>query len=121
MLARGLLNRVVTRIYFADEADANAADPVLSGLSEAQRATLIAEPADGGHRFDIHLQGADETAFFTPLTASARGARCSATSTSTARRPSTTEFTAAVPGLHHPLRVGRRVDAPRAWTAARAA
>ena len=65
VFARGLLNRVVTRIYFADEADANAADPVLSGLSEAQRATLVAEPADGGYRFDVHLQGADETAFFT--------------------------------------------------------
>jgi protocatechuate 3,4-dioxygenase, alpha subunit len=61
VLARGLLNRVVTRIYFADEADANAADPVLSGLSDAQRATLIAGP---DHRFDIHLQGANETAFF---------------------------------------------------------
>ena len=65
VLARGLLNRVVTRIYFADEAEANAADPVLAGLSEAQRATLVAEPADGGYRFDVHLQGADETAFFT--------------------------------------------------------
>ena len=34
VLARGLLNRVVTRIYFADEAEANAADPVLSALTD---------------------------------------------------------------------------------------
>jgi protocatechuate 3,4-dioxygenase alpha subunit len=64
VLARGLLDRVVTRVYFADEAQANAADPVLSRLSEAQRTTLIAERHDGGYRFDIHLQGADETTFF---------------------------------------------------------
>jgi protocatechuate 3,4-dioxygenase alpha subunit len=64
VLARGLLDRVITRIYFADEAEANAADPVLSRLSEPQRATLVAEPEDGGYRFDIHLQGAHETTFF---------------------------------------------------------
>jgi protocatechuate 3,4-dioxygenase, alpha subunit len=64
VFARGLLNRVVTRIYFADEPAANAADPVLAGLDEAARATLLAEPADGGYRFDVHLQGPDETVFF---------------------------------------------------------
>jgi protocatechuate 3,4-dioxygenase, alpha subunit len=65
VLARGLLNRLVTRIYFADEPEANAADPVLGGLGEEQRATLVAE-ADGagGYRFDIHLQGPSETTFF---------------------------------------------------------
>ncbi len=59
VLARGLLDRVITRIYFADED--NGSDPVLAGLSEAQRATLI---ASADHRFDIHLQGPDETVFF---------------------------------------------------------
>ena len=44
VFARGLLKRVVTRIYFADEEVANAADPVLTGLADpAARATLIAE------------------------------------------------------------------------------
>ncbi len=61
VFARGLLQRVVTRIYFADEPGANAADPVLAALGEAERASLIAAP---GGRFDIHLQGPHETTFF---------------------------------------------------------
>jgi protocatechuate 3,4-dioxygenase alpha subunit len=64
LFARGMLNRCVTRIYFADEVDANAADPVLAGVPEARRTTLLAEPIEGGYRFDIHLQGPDETVFF---------------------------------------------------------
>jgi protocatechuate 3,4-dioxygenase, alpha subunit len=64
VLARGMLNRVVTRIYFADEADANAADPVLQNVPEGRRQTLLAQPTDTGYRFDIHLQGPDETVFF---------------------------------------------------------
>ena len=67
VLARGLLNRLVTRIYFPDETDANAHDPVLSTIEdEAARRTLVAVPDGAGLRFDIRLQGgADETAFFT--------------------------------------------------------
>jgi protocatechuate 3,4-dioxygenase alpha subunit len=64
VFARGLLDRVVTRVYFADEAAANAGDPVLTGLTEQQRATLVAQPTDDGYRLDIHLQGEDETVFF---------------------------------------------------------
>lgn len=65
VFARGLLHRVVTRIYFADEAAANADDPVLRSLpDDSRRSTLIAQPVDGGYRFDIHLQGPDETVFF---------------------------------------------------------
>jgi protocatechuate 3,4-dioxygenase alpha subunit len=65
VFARGLLSHVVTRLYFDDEADANAADPVLSALSDdAARATLVAAREDGGYRLDIHLQGPDETVFF---------------------------------------------------------
>ncbi|MBV9838774.1 MAG: protocatechuate 3,4-dioxygenase subunit alpha [Solirubrobacterales bacterium] len=64
LFARGMLHRVVTRIYFADEPDANAADPVLARVPAERRATLLAEPTDGGYRFDIHLQGPDETVFF---------------------------------------------------------
>ena len=63
VFARGLLDRVPTRIYFGDEADANAADPLLSGLEPERRETLVATPEDGGYRFDIHLQGDDETVF----------------------------------------------------------
>jgi protocatechuate 3,4-dioxygenase alpha subunit len=65
LFARGLLHRLVTRIYFADEAAANAADPVLSALpDDGDRETLIARPVDGGYRIDIHLQGRHETVFF---------------------------------------------------------
>jgi protocatechuate 3,4-dioxygenase alpha subunit len=63
VFARGLLQRVVTRIYFADE-PANAADPVLASIPEERRRTLLAEPVGDGYRFDIHLQGTDETVFF---------------------------------------------------------
>ena len=64
LFARGLLQRVVTRIYFGDEAAANAEDAVLRALPAARRSTLLAEPAEGGYRFDLHLQGPDETVFF---------------------------------------------------------
>jgi protocatechuate 3,4-dioxygenase alpha subunit len=65
VFARGLLHRLVTRIYFADEAKANAADPVLCALpDDNSRATLVADAVAGGYRIDIHLQGAHETVFF---------------------------------------------------------
>lgn len=70
VFARGLLDRVVTRLYFADEPQANAEDPVLRRLpDDAARATLLAQPSDDGYRLDIVLQGngvqgSDETVFF---------------------------------------------------------
>ena len=70
VFARGLLDRVVTRIYFADEAAANAEDDVLAALpDDASRQTLIARPSEDGYRLDVHLQGCadkgmDETVFF---------------------------------------------------------
>lgn len=64
VFARGMLNRCVTRIYFADEAERNAADPVLASVPDGRRDTLLAEPIEGGYRFDIRLQGTDETVFF---------------------------------------------------------
>ncbi|HEV8459802.1 MAG TPA: hypothetical protein VGQ38_03760 [Gaiellaceae bacterium] len=62
--ARGLLKNQLTRIYFPDEPEANAADPVLSSLPEADRALLVAEQEDGAMRFDIRLQGDRQTIFF---------------------------------------------------------
>jgi protocatechuate 3,4-dioxygenase alpha subunit len=66
VFARGLLDRVVTRMYFPDEQTANAADPALSSIQPPRRrATLIAVPEPGGElRFDIYLQGDRETVFF---------------------------------------------------------
>ena len=64
VFARGLQKRLVTRMYFPDEQEANDADPVLSGLDEPARETLVARNEDGVLRFDIRLQGEGETTFF---------------------------------------------------------
>ncbi len=64
VMARGMLNRCVTRIYFADEAQANGEDPVLARVPADRRATLLAQPQDGIYHFDIRLQGPGETVFF---------------------------------------------------------
>ncbi len=66
IVARGINIGLQTRMYFADEADANAADPVLMRIEHQSRvSTLLAQPeGDGTYRFDIHLQGPQETIFF---------------------------------------------------------
>ena len=64
VLARGLLQRLVTRIYWPDEPTANAADPVLTAVPAELRHTLIARPDGDELRFDIRLQGDGETVFF---------------------------------------------------------
>jgi protocatechuate 3,4-dioxygenase, alpha subunit len=66
VFSRGILKRLFTRIYFADE-PANASDPILALVPADRRATLLAKPdpaKPGVWRFDIHIQGADETVFF---------------------------------------------------------
>ena len=66
VFARGLLKRLVTRIYFPDEAEANVGDPVLLSMEDPQlRETLVArDEGEATLRFDIHLQGDRQTAFF---------------------------------------------------------
>ena len=64
VFARGLLRHLVTRVYFPDEAAANAADPVLERVDPAARQTLVARGEGGLLHFDIRLQGEGETAFF---------------------------------------------------------
>lgn len=69
IVARGINLGLHTRLYFDDEGTANAADPVLSGIEwENRRPTLIARRADRDgrtvYRFDIKIQGEDETVFF---------------------------------------------------------
>jgi protocatechuate 3,4-dioxygenase alpha subunit len=62
---RGLLSHLFTRIYFEDEAEANASDNVLNSVPQPRRTTLIAKrEGPGQYRFDIHLQGEHETVFF---------------------------------------------------------
>lgn len=64
IVARGINIGLHTRIYFADEADANADDPLLARVSAERRDTLIAAPqGDGRYRFDVRLQGERETVF----------------------------------------------------------
>ncbi|MDQ0092957.1 protocatechuate 3,4-dioxygenase subunit alpha [Paeniglutamicibacter psychrophenolicus] len=64
VFARGLLNRLFTRIYLPEDTAALANDPLLASLDEAGRKTLIAtREADGSLRFDISLQGEGETVF----------------------------------------------------------
>ncbi|MDI5932396.1 protocatechuate 3,4-dioxygenase subunit alpha [Halomonas kalidii] len=69
IFARGINIHLQTRLYFEDEAEANAACPVLNAIeSPARRQTLVAkrEQVDGKvrYRFDIRLQGEGETVFF---------------------------------------------------------
>ena len=69
IVARGINIGLNTRLYFDDEAQANAADPVLNLIEwETRRKTLIARRDQRGgatvYQFDIRLQGADETVFF---------------------------------------------------------
>jgi protocatechuate 3,4-dioxygenase alpha subunit len=69
VFARGMLIHAMTRIYFSDE-PANAESPVLNSVDSERRHTLIAAREESGgpavYRFDIHLQGEDETVFFNP-------------------------------------------------------
>jgi protocatechuate 3,4-dioxygenase alpha subunit len=69
VFSRGMLIHAVTRLYFSDESG-NVDDPVLNRVPEERRSTLIAQREDFGdvptYRFDIQLQGENETVFFNP-------------------------------------------------------
>jgi protocatechuate 3,4-dioxygenase, alpha subunit len=60
LLGRGLLRHLTTRVYLDPPAD----DPVLERVPPERRDTLLAERTDDGYRFDIRIQGPDETVFF---------------------------------------------------------
>jgi len=64
VFARGLLNRLFTRVYLPEDTEALNNDRLLSSLSEHRRSSLIAtREEDGSLRFDVRLQGRDETVF----------------------------------------------------------
>jgi protocatechuate 3,4-dioxygenase alpha subunit len=63
VFARGLLDRLRTRVYLPASEASLAADPLLSSLSAERRATLVATAEPGGYAFDVVLQGAGETVF----------------------------------------------------------
>ncbi|QGU08065.1 Protocatechuate 3,4-dioxygenase alpha chain [Corynebacterium occultum] len=65
VFARGMLERLYTRLYFPDQD--NSADPVLNAVPEERRGLLIAEPTERGFHLDIQVQHEDpnrETPFF---------------------------------------------------------
>jgi len=65
IIARGINVGLNTRLYFGDEAEANAADPILARIEQRSRVqTLIARRNGNRFALDIHLQGPDETVFF---------------------------------------------------------
>jgi protocatechuate 3,4-dioxygenase, alpha subunit len=63
VFARGLLQRLVTRIYFPDELAANVSDPLLREVPPERRDTLMASGDGAVLHFDIRLQGPHETVF----------------------------------------------------------
>jgi protocatechuate 3,4-dioxygenase, alpha subunit len=66
LFARGMLIHLYTRLYFSDES-ANAFDALLNTVDESRRQTLIAQAEpEHTYRFNIYMQGANETVFFEP-------------------------------------------------------
>jgi len=69
IVARGINIGLNTRVYFSDEEQANAADPIINGIEWVERRkTLIAQRSEENgqavYRFDVYIQGPDETVFF---------------------------------------------------------
>lgn len=65
LLMRGSLRTLYTRLYFSDEAQDNAQDPLLTLVPDERKTTLIAQQTSTGqYQFDIRLQGESETVFF---------------------------------------------------------
>lgn len=65
IVARGINIGLHTRMYFSDEETANAEDPVLMRIEQRERVSTLVAPRDGDiYKFDIHLQGINETVFF---------------------------------------------------------
>ena len=63
VFARGLLDRLRTRVYLPGDESALAADPLLAALPAERRGTLVATADAGGYAFDVVLQGERETVF----------------------------------------------------------
>jgi len=67
LVMRGLALPLLTKMYFPDEAEANAVDPIYTSVPEEHRPRLVALPGDSPRHFvfNVHLQGEDEAVFFT--------------------------------------------------------
>ncbi|MEV0948484.1 protocatechuate 3,4-dioxygenase subunit alpha [Rhodococcus sp. NPDC049939] len=66
VFARGILERLYTRLYFPEDLEAHASDPVLAAVPKADRPKLIAEKTERGYHLTIHVQSENgrETPFF---------------------------------------------------------
>lgn len=67
IFARGMLDRLYTRMYFPEHRDAHVADPVLAQLPESQRAKLVAEKSDDGYTWTVYVQDTDPNGVETPF------------------------------------------------------
>ncbi|QBJ95350.1 protocatechuate 3,4-dioxygenase subunit alpha [Rhodococcus sp. ABRD24] len=67
IFARGMLERLYTRLYFPEDTAAHAADPVLASLPESQRPKLIAHKTDDGYRLTVYVQDSDPEGVETPF------------------------------------------------------
>lgn len=67
IFARGMLDRLYTRMYFPEHVDAHASDPVLTALPELQRAKLVAQKSDDGYTWTVYVQDTDPNGVETPF------------------------------------------------------
>lgn len=67
IFARGMLDRLVTRMYFPEDSAAHATDPVLSLLSEHDLPKLVATRVDDGYSWTVHVQDTDPSGRETPF------------------------------------------------------
>lgn len=67
IFARGMLDRLYTRMYFPEDLAAHATDPVLTALPEAQRGKLVADKADDGYVWTVYVQDVDPNGVETPF------------------------------------------------------
>lgn len=72
VFARGLLDRLLTRAYLPEDDAARGGDRLLNAVAESRRRTLVATAEAGGYRFDVVLQGKDETVFLSPRAVTSR-------------------------------------------------
>ncbi|MBC2589757.1 protocatechuate 3,4-dioxygenase subunit alpha [Rhodococcus aetherivorans] len=67
IFARGMLDRLCTRMYFPEDLAAHASDPVLTALPESQRHKLIADKSDDGYAWTVYVQDLDPNGVETPF------------------------------------------------------
>ncbi|NKR40398.1 protocatechuate 3,4-dioxygenase subunit alpha [Rhodococcus hoagii] len=67
IFARGMLERLYTRLYFPEDTEAHTGDPVLLALPESQRPKLIASRTDDGYSLTVYVQDSDPDGVETPF------------------------------------------------------